>query len=251
VANAGDSRCVLSTKDECVAMSLDHKPDRPDEQERIPKAGGFVIHNRVMGGLAVSRAIGDCDFKSDGLFLVIPDPEVKEHKISSEDKYLLLACDGLFDVMQNDAACRFIKREFKKGLSCTEAAAAIGAHAVKTLHSQDNVSVVIVRFEHAATDNTLSTASTSTSTDAKQASAAPVSASISSSSSSTTSTSTPAPTASVSPLISSSTYPNASPVVSPVAVSSASSASSASVGSANRSGKTAKPGTSPLNHQFY
>lgn len=58
VANVGDSRCVLSSNGKAIAMSRDHKPDRPDEADRIRKAGGFVIHNRVMGGLAISRAIG-------------------------------------------------------------------------------------------------------------------------------------------------------------------------------------------------
>lgn len=151
VANAGDSRCVLSSGDDAIAMSLDHKPDRPDETERIRKAGGFVMHKRVMGGLAVSRAIGDCDFKSEGLLLVTAEPDVKEHSITHVDSYLLLACDGLFDVMQNDAACRFIKREFKNGKTSAQAACAIGTHAVKNLHSQDNVSVLIIRFEHGAT----------------------------------------------------------------------------------------------------
>lgn len=153
VANAGDSRCVLSSGDAAVAMTSDHKPERPDETERIRKAGGFVMHKRVMGGLAVSRAIGDCDFKSEGQMLVIAEPDVKEHHITQADAYLLLACDGLFDVMQNDAACRFIKREFKNGKSSAQAACAIGTHAVKNLHSQDNVSVLIVRFEHCSSSS--------------------------------------------------------------------------------------------------
>ncbi|CAN0171469.1 unnamed protein product, partial [Laminaria digitata] len=41
----------------------DHKPNRPDEMRRIKKAGGMVIHKRVMGELAVSRAFGDRAFK--------------------------------------------------------------------------------------------------------------------------------------------------------------------------------------------
>jgi serine/threonine protein phosphatase PrpC len=44
-------------------MSEDHKPTREDEAKRIRDAGGFVINNRVMGELAVSRAFGDVDFK--------------------------------------------------------------------------------------------------------------------------------------------------------------------------------------------
>lgn len=46
-----------------ICMSEDHKPTREDEAKRIRDAGGFVINNRVMGELAVSRAFGDVDFK--------------------------------------------------------------------------------------------------------------------------------------------------------------------------------------------
>lgn len=46
-----------------MPLSVDHKPSRPDEAQRIRDAGGFVINNRVMGELAVSRAFGDCEFK--------------------------------------------------------------------------------------------------------------------------------------------------------------------------------------------
>jgi serine/threonine protein phosphatase PrpC len=62
-ANTGDSRTVLSRNFEAVPMSLDHKPSREDESKRIREAGGFVINNRVMGELAVSRAFGDAEFK--------------------------------------------------------------------------------------------------------------------------------------------------------------------------------------------
>ncbi|CAM0883539.1 unnamed protein product [Alopecurus aequalis] len=62
VANAGDSRAVLSRAGAPVALSVDHKPDRPDELERIQAAGGRVIYwdgARVLGVLAMSRAIGE------------------------------------------------------------------------------------------------------------------------------------------------------------------------------------------------
>lgn len=62
-ANVGDSRTVLSRNFEAVPFSLDHKPSREDESKRIRDAGGFVINNRVMGELAVSRAFGDAEFK--------------------------------------------------------------------------------------------------------------------------------------------------------------------------------------------
>lgn len=62
-ANVGDSRTLLCRNFEPVLLSQDHKPSREDEAKRIRDAGGFVISNRVMGELAVSRAFGDIDFK--------------------------------------------------------------------------------------------------------------------------------------------------------------------------------------------
>ena len=53
----------MSRKFSPILLSQDHKPTREDESKRIRDAGGFVINNRVMGELAVSRAFGDVDFK--------------------------------------------------------------------------------------------------------------------------------------------------------------------------------------------
>ena len=65
-ANAGDSRTVLS-RDNGIAMdlSVDHKPDDPQEKARIEGASGFVEENRVNGQLGLSRALGDFDFKKN------------------------------------------------------------------------------------------------------------------------------------------------------------------------------------------
>ena len=62
-ANAGDSRTVLSEKGNAVDLSYDHKPDLPGERSRIIKAGGEVMDGRVNGMLALSRAMGDFDYK--------------------------------------------------------------------------------------------------------------------------------------------------------------------------------------------
>ena len=62
-ANVGDSRTVLCRNFKIVPLSHDHKPTRPGEAKRIKDAGGYIIANRVMGELAVSRAFGDANFK--------------------------------------------------------------------------------------------------------------------------------------------------------------------------------------------
>jgi serine/threonine protein phosphatase PrpC len=62
--NVGDSRVVLCRGGgQCVELTSDHKPSRPDEAARVRAAGGFILHKRVMGELAITRAFGDKSFK--------------------------------------------------------------------------------------------------------------------------------------------------------------------------------------------
>lgn len=103
VSNCGDSRAVLCRNGVAIPLSSDHKPDRPDELTRIEEAGGRVIYwdgARVLGMLAMSRAIGDNYLKP----YVIPDPEVTITDRSSDDECLILASDGLWDVVPNETA---------------------------------------------------------------------------------------------------------------------------------------------------
>ena len=66
VANSGDARGVLWQKPgEMVALSVDHKPDDPNEKMRITKAGGYVSDGRVNDNLNLSRAIGDLEYKKN------------------------------------------------------------------------------------------------------------------------------------------------------------------------------------------
>jgi serine/threonine protein phosphatase PrpC len=84
--NAGDARTVLCRKGKAMNLSQDHKPTDSNEEKRVRDVGGFVVMGRVMGKLAVSRAIGDSEFKrKEGRMmtefsitgpLVIPDPDV-------------------------------------------------------------------------------------------------------------------------------------------------------------------------------
>ncbi|KAK9061155.1 hypothetical protein SSX86_018335 [Deinandra increscens subsp. villosa] len=104
VSNCGDSRAVLCRNGVAIPLSTDHKPDRPDELKRIEDAGGRVIYwdgARVLGVLAMSRAIGDNYLKP----YVIPEPEVTITERTGEDECLILASDGLWDVVSNDVAC--------------------------------------------------------------------------------------------------------------------------------------------------
>nr|ACA58118.1 protein phosphatase 2c [Iris tectorum] len=109
VANCGDSRAVLCRGKQPVALSVDHKPNREDEYARIEAAGGKVIQwngYRVFGVLAMSRSIGDRYLKP----WVIPEPEVMIVPRTKEDECLILASDGLWDVVSNEEACDAARR---------------------------------------------------------------------------------------------------------------------------------------------
>ncbi|KAL1557399.1 protein-serine/threonine phosphatase [Salvia divinorum] len=118
VANAGDSRCVISRNGQAHELSVDHKPMLPAERERIIHAGGFVRGGRVQGYLDVSRAIGSKEFKSSIYLppeeqMVIADPEVKTVEFTDEDEFIVLATDGIWDCMSNQEVVEFIHEQLQ------------------------------------------------------------------------------------------------------------------------------------------
>ena len=124
-ANAGDSRTVLSRAGKAINLSEDHKPSNTIEEQRVRDAGGFVVMGRVMGKLAVSRAIGDSEFKdpnsrlmsefSISTPLVVPEPEVVVSHIEAADEFLILACDGLWDIFSSQEAVDMVVASLKTG----------------------------------------------------------------------------------------------------------------------------------------
>ncbi|KAL8112233.1 hypothetical protein AgCh_019795 [Apium graveolens] len=159
VANCGDSRAIMARKGKIIPLSIDHKPDRPDELSRIQAAGGRVIYwdgARVLGVLAMSRAIGDSFFKP----YVISQPEVTIIDRTEEDECLILASDGLWDMVSNETASRVARLFLKEKMTmrppgkisgehhdqaCTEASLLLTKLAL-VRKSSDNVSVVVINL---------------------------------------------------------------------------------------------------------
>lgn len=116
-ANCGDSRAVLSRAGRAHFSTQDHKPINPGEKERIVNAGGSVMIQRVNGSLAVSRALGDYEYKQvEGKGpceqLVSPEPEITvKERDPEKDEFLILACDGVWDVMTNEDLCDFVRHQ--------------------------------------------------------------------------------------------------------------------------------------------
>ncbi|KAF3058436.1 Protein phosphatase 2C like protein 2 [Daldinia childiae] len=115
IANAGDSRSVLGVKGRAKPLSFDHKPQNEGEKARITAAGGFVDFGRVNGNLALSRAIGDFEFKKSAELapeqqIVTAFPDVVAHEISDDDEFLVIACDGIWDCQSSQAVVEFVRR---------------------------------------------------------------------------------------------------------------------------------------------
>jgi protein phosphatase 1B len=113
-ANCGDSRAILCRDGKVAFTTMDHKPFHPEEKERIQNAGGSVMIQRVNGCLAVSRALGDFEYKNvEGKGpteqLVSPEPEIFIEKRSPKDEFIVLACDGIYDVISNEELCDFVR----------------------------------------------------------------------------------------------------------------------------------------------
>ena len=140
--NVGDSRGILvSTDGRILLATKDHKPSKHHnmreyffcfiyrltfffirsgdqaERQRIQEAGGTVLIQRVNGSLAVSRALGDFEYKNNAnrrpdQQLVSPEPEITvypQHSTTNEQiAFIVLACDGIWDVMSNEELATYI-----------------------------------------------------------------------------------------------------------------------------------------------
>ncbi|KAF9575690.1 Protein phosphatase 2C 2, partial [Lunasporangiospora selenospora] len=93
VGNAGDSRAVLCSDGSAFALSSDHKPVNIGESRRIVVAGGFVESGRVNGSLALSRAFGDYEFKTNAV-------------LGPEDQIVT----GIWDCMSSQEVATFVRK---------------------------------------------------------------------------------------------------------------------------------------------
>lgn len=130
VANCGDSRAVLCRGGQAVELTEDHKPDSPEERARIEGAGGFVAAvgpcQRIDGwGLNLSRALGDFHYKArDDLppeqQKVSCAPEVRSCEVTEQDEFLLLACDGVFELHSSQDAIDVVYQALQAEKPLTE-----------------------------------------------------------------------------------------------------------------------------------
>lgn len=160
VANAGDSRAVVSEGGKAIALSNDHKPTPgTDEYRRIIVSGGKVINQIMHNGslvncgdrvhvetangsysLAMTRALGDKMCTASG---VICSPEITDYKITAKTEFLIMASDGLWDVLENQDVVDMVSKN-KQNL---QSAAEFIVKKARQLGSNDDITAVVVGFK--------------------------------------------------------------------------------------------------------
>ncbi|TYI76177.1 hypothetical protein E1A91_D06G058200v1 [Gossypium mustelinum] len=150
VANAGDSRAVLSWHGRAIEMSKDHRPCCMKERRRIEALGGFVDDGYLNGQLGVTRALGDWHIEGmketgERIGPLSAEPELKMITLTKEDEFLIIGSDGIWDVFTSQNAIDFTRRRLQEHndvkLCCKE----IVEEAIKR-GATDNLTVVVVCF---------------------------------------------------------------------------------------------------------
>jgi len=137
-AHLGDARTIVVRNDGTIKFEThDHRPDIREEYERIQRLGGAVLDNRTSGTLAVSRSVGDFSIVGVGY-----QPDVKLISLDSDDRWIIIGCDGVFDVLSS-SDCGEIAT---KCSTATEVAYCLRSLAF-SMASSDNISVIAIDLE--------------------------------------------------------------------------------------------------------
>jgi len=152
--NAGDSRACYCSNNSTIELSRDHKPYLQEEQARIDKAGGYVSMKRVDGDLAVSRALGDFQYKDrDDLpaeeqkVTAFPVVTVKER--SPLDEFIIVGCDGIWDVVSNEECVAMVQLILDEGETDPKLIAEEVIDLCLGKNSRDNMTACIVLMKGA------------------------------------------------------------------------------------------------------
>lgn len=161
ISNLGDSKAILCRYSEkskmhiALSLSKDHSPTDYEERMRIQKSGGYVRDGRVMGVLEVSRSIGDGQFKTSGVVCI---PDIRRCQLTENDRFIVLACDGLWKVFTSQEVISVVLRTIESdNIQSTDTKTAeqmkyetacnrLANEAVRK-QSGDNVTVVIVAIQ--------------------------------------------------------------------------------------------------------
>ncbi|KAJ6924685.1 protein phosphatase 2C 22 isoform X1 [Populus alba x Populus x berolinensis] len=151
VANAGDCRAVLCCRGNAIDMSNDHKPTCSKERKRIEASGGYVYDGYLNGLLNVARALGNWHMEgmkssgSDGGPLSA-EPELMSRQLTEEDEFIIIGCDGIWDVFRSQNAVDFARRRLQEHNDPVKCSKDLVDEALKR-KSGDNLAVIVVCFQ--------------------------------------------------------------------------------------------------------
>lgn len=145
VAHCGDCRVVVQGDRGPIELTKDHRLARMAEKSRVLEAGGKIVGNRVMGMLIPTRSFGNVDVKTSSPGVVIAEPDILKYRLElgkDSHAYLIVASDGVWDVLENDKAMDIVVKQFKKTRDPQKAASALVIEAAK--YGTDDVTAAVV-----------------------------------------------------------------------------------------------------------
>ncbi|XP_010276526.1 PREDICTED: probable protein phosphatase 2C 47 [Nelumbo nucifera] len=147
VANAGDCRAVLCRGGVAIEMSQDHRPIHASERRRVEELGGYIDDGYLNGVLAVTRALGDWDMKfpRGSPSPLIAEPEFRQIILTEDDEFLIIGCDGIWDVMSSQHAVSIVRRGLRRHGDPEQCARDLVMEALR-LNTFDNLTVIVVAF---------------------------------------------------------------------------------------------------------
>ena len=161
-ANCGDSRACIGRNGTAVPLSFDHKPVDEIERNRIVNAGGFITeaqgHFRINGNLNLSRSLGDLKYKQNSKCspaeqMITATPDITVHDIDPLDDFMIIACDGVWDVLSNEDAITFVHERLKAGHTVSKICEAIFDRCIAANPREtrgiggDNMTCLIVQYK--------------------------------------------------------------------------------------------------------
>jgi protein phosphatase 2C family protein 2/3 len=153
VGSVGDSRCLVCDNGKKYEMTRDHEIDDSEEEERILQAGyrPYIDSDNELRieGLNMSRSFGDIELKKNvslGMTeqAVIAVPRIRSMELRSTLEFMVVACDGVFEVMTNQDVVSYVRKALKSR-TAEATACGLAKKAIKK-GSNDNVSVIVVNF---------------------------------------------------------------------------------------------------------
>ncbi|XP_075590310.1 putative protein phosphatase 2C 4 [Dermatophagoides farinae] len=160
-ANIGDSRCLVGRPNggrlTAHQLSFDHKPTVQEERTRVEHAGGTIINGRINGGIDISRAFGDHNYKLNKRLnrkqqMIIAWPHTAVEKINADDRFIVLICDGIWNAISNQDLIEYIDKCMNEEMPLTRICESViqrilpvNSMPKQGIAGKDNMTIMIIK----------------------------------------------------------------------------------------------------------